>query len=481
MDILQDLIKSLEKEELKSYKLYTKRTHNFDNRKDIELFESIKKQAEASDKFHFKAVYDGDKPDAKYYRLKNKISDDIGIVLSNLNHKKPETDVLHLVGLAKIFNAKQKQNLALHYLKLAERRAIEKEEYALLEAIYEQMVRMSIQNTDENPATIIEKRNENSQRLKLLQDLENNLAVLSHEVKTTQNLTTKKEITVWLNHTLKNTIKLSYVKNSVQLRIKIFQNLSRLMLLLKDYASLEAYLKSCLLEFENDQLFSKQTHEVKLQLLVYLCNASYMLNKHTQSVQYANVLHKAIFEYDKALYDQYIFYYYNILVNNYSKTNAQKAIDTLEEAQNERQIKNNPNQYFYVLNNLAILNFDLKKHKQASKFFSQMYVSQNFKSFDRSFVVKLQVLELINRLELQDYELCDKLLNQLHKLIDDLKEKESIKIDIAVLELISKFLNEYESRWRPLKTSIQAFIKKFQNPKDGSGLIDYSNWLESKM
>ena len=481
MDILQDLIKSLEKEELKSYKLYAKRTHNFEMRKDIELFDSIKKQNEESDKYHFNVIYKGAKPDTKYYRLKNKISDDIGIVLSNLNHRKSDIDTLHLIGLAKIFIAKKKYNLALHYLKLAERKAIEKEEYALLEAIYEQMVRMSIQNTEESPSEIIEKRNENSQRLKLLQDLENNLAILSHEVKTTQNLTSKKEITTWLNHTLKNTVKLSYVKNSAQLRIKIFQNLSRLMLLLKDYTSLENYLKSCLLEFENDKLFTKQTHEVKLQLLVYLCNASYMLDKHAQSVQYANVLHKAIFEFDKALYNQYIFYYYNILVNNYSKTNALKAIDTLEEAQNEKQIKNNPNQYFYVLNNLAILNFDLKKHKQASKFFSQMYVSQNFKSFDKSFVIKLQVFELINRLELHDYELCEKQLNQLYKLIEDVKEKESIKIDIAVLEVISQFLNRHDYKWRPLKLAIQAFVKKFQNLKDGTGLINYSQWVESKI
>ncbi len=481
MDILQDLIKSLEKEELKSYKLYTKRTHNFESRKDIELFDSIKKNGDELDKYHFNVIYKGDKPDTKYYRLKNKIADDIGIVLSNLNHKKPEIDTLHLIGLAKIFNAKQKQNLALHYLKLAERKAIEKEEFALLEAIYEQMVRMSIQNTEESPTIIIEKRNENSKRLKLLQDLENNLAILSYEVKTTQNLTTKKEITTWLNHTLKNTVKLSYVKNSVQLRIKIFQNLSRLMLLLKDYTSLEAYLKSCLLEFENDSLFSKQTHEVKLQLLVYLCNASYMLDKHAQSIQYANVLHKAIFEFDKVLYNQYIFYYYNILVNNYSKTNALKAIDTLEEAQNEKQIKNNSNQYFYVLNNLAILNFDLKKHKQASKFFSQIYVSQNFKSLDKSFVIKLHVFELINRLELQDYELCEKQLNQLHKLIDDVKEKESIKIDIAILDLIDQFLNKYENRWRPLKISVQNFMKKFQLPNQGAGLINYSQWIETKI
>lgn len=481
MDILQDLIKSLEKEELKSYKLYTKRTHNFNDRKDIELFDSIKKQPEESDKFHFNAIYKAPKPDTKYYRLKNKIADDIGIILSNLNHKKTEIDVLHLVGLAKIFIGKQQYGLALHYLKLAERRAIEKEDYAMLEAIYEQLVRMSIQNNAESPKAVIEKRNENSQRLKLLQDLENNLAVLSHEVKTTQNLTSKKEISTWLNHTLKNTIKLSYVKNSVQLRIKIFQNVSRLMLLLKDYTSLETYLKSCLVEFEKDKLFSKQTHEVKLQLLVYLCNASYMLDKHTQAIEFANILHKAIFEFDKALYSQYIFYYYNILVNNYSKTNIAKAIDVLEAAHNEKQIKNNPQQYFYVLNNLAILNFDLKKFKQASKFFSQMYVSQNFKTFDISFVVKLYVFELINRLEMEDYEQCEKQLTQLYKLIDDVKEKDSIKIDLAILDIINQFLNKYDNRWRPLKSSVQAFTKKYSENKEGAGIINYAQWIDSKV
>ena len=481
MDILQNLIKSLGKEELKSYKVYTKRTHNFEERKDIKLFDSIKNNEEEGDKYHFNAVYKGSKPDTKYYRLKNKIVDDIGIVLSNLNHKKEETDILHVIGLAKIFIRKQQYTLALHYLKMAERRAIEKEEFAMLEAIYEQMVRMSIQNTEESPLKLIEKREENSKRLKLLQDLENNLAVLSHEVKTTQNLATKKAITSWLHHTLKNTIKLSYVKNSSQLRIRIFQNVSRLLLLLKDYTSLESYLKSCLLEFENGHLFTKQTHEVKLQLLIYLCNASYMLEKHTQAIQYATMLHKILFEFDKLLYDKYIFYYYNILVNNYSKTSPLKAINTLEEAQQEKQIKNNPHQYFYVLNNLAILNFDLKKHKQASKFFSQMYVSQNFKSLDILFVVKLYVFELINRLEMGEYEQCIKPFSHVNKLIDDVKDKETIKIDLAMLDIIDLFLNKQEQRWRPMKPFNKLFVKKYQDSKEGNGMIDYVQWIESKI
>ena len=481
MDILQDLIRSLEKEELKCYKLYTKRTHDFADRKDIELFDSIKKHETETDKFHFEAVYTGTKPGTKYYRLKNKIADDIGIVLSNLNHKKSENDVLHLIGLAKIFNTKQQLGLSQHYLKLAERKAIEKEDFALLEAIYEQLVRISIQKAEESPLVIIAKRNENSQRLKLLQDLENNLAVLSHEVKTTQNLTSKKEITTWLNHTLKNTIKLAYVKNSLQLRIKIFQNLSRLMLLLKDFHALESYLKTCLIEFETDKLFTKKTHEIKLQLIVYLCNASYMLEKHNQAITYANILHKAIFEYDKLLYNSYIFYYYNILVNNYSKTNLNKAIETLEEAQNEKQVKNNPSQYFYVLNNLAILNFDLKKHKQASKFFSQMYVSQHFKSLDKSFIVKLYVFELINRLDLQDYEFCQKQLTMLIKFVDEIKDKDSIKTELALMTIINSFINQNDFKWRPLKQAINAFLAKNEKLNNSTGLINYSQWLYNKI
>lgn len=481
MDILQDFIKSLAKEELKSYKLYTKRTHNFDDRKDVELFDSIKKNVDESDAFHHKAIYKKAKPDTKYYRLKNKITDDLGVVLANLNHRKPEIDALHLLALAKIFNQKKQFSLSLHYLKLAERKAIDKEDYALLEAIYEQMIRLSMQNIEIAPTQIIEKRNENSQRLKLLQDLENNLALLSHEVKTSQNLTPKATMTEWLNQTLKSTLKLSYVKNSPHLRIKVFQNLSRLLLLLKDYKSLEFYLRTCLTEFENDNLFNKNTHEVKLQLLVYLSNASFMLEKHKQSLEYATELYTSLQQYDKVQYNQYIFYYYNILVNNYSKTNLEKAVETLNDAQLQPVIKNNPTHYFYVLSNLAISYFDLKKHKLAGKLFSQMYISQNYKIVDTNFKIKILIFELVNKLELEDYDVCIKQLANIKKLISEIKDKDSVKYDLALIKLIEGFLTQQDIRWRPMKSFIVAFIKKHEAEIDQSGLINYTNWLSSKV
>ena len=481
MDILQDFIKSLAKEEIKSYKLYSKRTHNFETRKDIELFDSIKKNMDESDSFHNKLIYKKTKPDTKYYRLKNKITDDLGVILTNLNHRKPEIDVLHLLALAKIFNQKKQFSLMLHYLKLAERKAIDKEDYALLEAVYEQQVRLSMYNTDITPSEIIPKRNENNQRLNLLKDLENNLALLSYEVKTTQNLSPKKTVTEWLNQTLKNTLQLSYVKNSPNLRIKIFQNLSRLMLLLKDYVSLEKYLKTCLIEFEEDKLFTKQTHDVKIQLLVYLCNASFLLQKYKQSLDYSKLLQESLLEYNKAQYNQYIFYYYSILVYNYSETNLDKAIETLLEAQQQPVIKNNPSHYFYVLSNLTIFYFDSKKLRQANKLFTQIYVLEHYKMMDNAFKIKLQVFELVVKIELDDIDVAKKQLIQINKQIEELKEKDSLKYEISLLGILEQYLAQKTIKWRTLKTSIHQFIKLYADEESKSIFYNYTKWLTSKV
>lgn len=482
MDILQSIIKSLAKEEIKSYKLFAKRTHNFENRKDIELFESIKTHTESSDNYHNHVIYQKPNIDAKYYRLKNKIADDLGVVLTHLNHRKPDIDALHLFSLAKIFNLKKNHSLSYHYLKLAERRALEREDYALLEAIYEQMIRFSAEVSEMAPTTIIEKRNENVQRLNLLRDLENNLAILSHEVKTTQNLVPSKSITTWLHQTLKHTLELSYVKNSPNLRIKVFQNLSRLLLLLNDYQSLESYLKTCFIEFEKEHLFNQETHDVKLQLLVYLCNASFKLNKHAQLLHYADILNKSLVEHHKLLYDQYLFYYYNILVTSYWKNNLEKAIDVLIEAQQQTAIKNNAAHFFYVLSNLAVGYFNAKKFKLANKLFSQMYVSANYKTVGVVFQLQLSLFELITKIELEDIESCEKQLLQVQKMIAEIKDKNSVKPENDVIKLLAHFLSQEDKRWRPLKPMAQTIIKNYpaDSAESQSRIINYSEWLSTK-
>jgi hypothetical protein len=481
MDILQNIIGALEKEEIKSYKLYSKRTHDFHNRMDIELFNSIKLNPEWDDAQHARLIYKKEKSDGRYYRLKHKISDDIGVVLSNLNRNEKNIQALHLLIISKIFFNKNQSQLAQHYLKLSEKKAIAQEDFAILESIYELFIQLSLHNIKESPEAYIKKREENSNRLALLRELENNFSLLSYKLKTTQNLAITKSFKAWLHSTLEKTQGMEYVKNSATLRFKVFQNICRLLLLSQDYIALESYLVKSNADFEEDHLFHKDTHEIKIQLYVYLCNASYVLKKYQQALVYAKNLQQALLEYNKLWNEKYIFYYYNILVNNYSKTNPEKAIETLEEAKKQPVIKETPNYIGFVLLNLAITHFDIHKYKPAGKYLVQLYVSDAFKNYDEAFRVKISVFELCNKMESHEIELAEKLVLSISKKLAELKNKEALVIEIAVLQLIQYYIKNDLSSWRPMKEKIAAFLKKFSGKEQPQTIINYSEWLSSKV
>jgi len=481
MDILQNIIKSLEKEEIKSYKLYSKRTHDFVDRIDIELFNSIKLNPDWSDAQHFKSIYKTDKADSRYYRLKHKISDDLGVVLSNLNRNEKEIEPLHLLIIAKLFFKKDQLQLAQHYLKLSEKKAIAHEDYSVLEVIYELFIQLSLQNIKESPEHYIKKREENSKRLALLQDLENNFSLLSYKLKTTQNFSITKAFKAWMHSTLEKTQNLPYVKNSATLRFKVFQNNCRLLLLSQDYTSLEAYLTRSKEDFEEDRLFSKDTHEIKVQLYIYLCNASFVLKKHQQALSYAKQLQQALLEYNKLWYETYIFYYYNILVNNYSKTDPEKAIETLEEAKKQTVIKENPGYIGFVLLNLSITHFDIHNYKTAGKYLVQLYVSEAFKNYDEAFQLKIAVFELCNKIESGETELAEKLIALLFKKLSEIKNKETLAVDIAVLHLMQYYLTKESTAWRNMKEKIVLFLKKFPSSEEQQTIINYHDWLAGKI
>ncbi len=481
MNVLQNIVRSLEKEEIKSYKLYSKRTHDFSTRIDLELFNAIKLNPNWTDAQLAESIYADQKPYSKYYRLKNKINDDVGVVLSNLNRNEKEIEALHLLIIAKIFFKKDQHQLALHYLKLSEKKAIAHEDYSTLEIIYEMFIQLSLQNIKDSPEHYIQKRQENSSRLALLRDLENNFSLLSYKLKTTQTLSVTKAFKLWMKTTLEKTQGLAYVKNSATLRFKVFQNICRLLLLTLDYKALETYLIKANTDFEKDKLFTKDTHEIKLQLYVYLCNASYILKKHQQALLYAKELNTALLEYDKLWYEKYVFYYYNILVNNYSKTNPLKAIETLEEAKKQKVITENPNHIGFVLLNLAITHFDIHQNKLAGKYLIQLYVSEAFKNYDDAFQLKVSVFELCNKIEVGEIELAEKLINTIVKKLADIKDKGSLSIELAVLKLLQEYINNEKLSWRKMKEKITNFLKKFPSANEQQSIINYSEWFAGKI
>jgi hypothetical protein len=164
MQILPEIISVLSKEEIRNYKLFVNRTNKDAQRKDVLLFDLFKRAVPDVNeaKIHAK-LYGNDAADKNsFYRLKNRLIEDIGLSLLVLNYNQTALNtVLNNFLLAKFFIQKGKWSVAEYFLHKAERRAIEMDEPALLEIIYGEFIKISQDVLEINPRDYIAKRKKN--------------------------------------------------------------------------------------------------------------------------------------------------------------------------------------------------------------------------------------------------------------------------------------------------------------------------------
>ncbi|MGV2481604.1 UNVERIFIED_CONTAM: hypothetical protein IGO34_32925 [Salmonella enterica subsp. enterica serovar Weltevreden] len=67
------------------------------------------------------------------------------------------------------------------------------------------------------------------------------------------------------------------------------------------------------------------------------------------------------------------------------------------------------------------------------------------------------------------------------KKLAELKSKETLVIEMAVLQLIRHYIKNDLSSWRPMKEKVNAFIKKFSDKEQPQTIINYCDWMASKI
>ena len=118
MSTLQEVILSMSKEELRFFKLYSSRTNSSKTRKDILLFDQIKKTEQFSESKFQEKYYKQNKN--AFYRLKNRLLEDINKSLT-LQYIDEEADIslMKNIILSRIFKTKGKYSrnldLSVHF------------------------------------------------------------------------------------------------------------------------------------------------------------------------------------------------------------------------------------------------------------------------------------------------------------------------------------------------------------------------------
>lgn len=486
MDILNELIASMNKEDIRYFKLYTSRTKSPETRKDLVLFDYIRKSGDSykEDKILKKLYGDNDKN--AFYRIKNRLQKDINKCLIIQHYQEDDIIyVFHLLSLVRFYLIKNKFKIALRFTQKAEKKAKEIEHYELLDIIYGEFIKLSHEIVSIDPEEYIKKRRDNSNIINNIREIDDILAAVSYRLKTTQNFSEKEPpVLAILQKAIEDFSPDLDLKNSPKLRFKIYSAVSQILLQKHDYNTLEVYLLKTYSQFRKEGLFNKGSHNHKLQILTFIINALFKNNKITLSLKYAEQLKGAMSEYNEMLYDKYLFFYYNSLVINYSVLDKDKAISILEELKENDKLKSTSFYEIFVYLNLAILWFDKGRYHNAIKNLNKLFHHGNYENADIALKFKIAVAELIIRYELNDFDFLEHKINQLKKDYDQLLIKKEHVREEEFIDILKRMMTT-----RSIKKDqhLFALINKFMEIKskkhipDDTEIINYNNWLRSKL
>ncbi len=501
MDIINQIIEKLSKEEIRNFKLFYGRSASSEDRKDLALFNYIRASGDKFDeqKAIKKLDYNLENKN-NYYRLKNRLIEDIGDSLLLLHtHKNELYELLQFVQLFYIYYSRNLYKTCLFYLRKAERLANSIENYELLDVVYANFIRLSANMIEIEPSVYIEKRSSNAVIIGNLRELDDILATLSYRLKVSQNFGSQdKDLLKQLQGKVKDISKRTTSGFGKNLEARIYHALSKIFLQQHNYPALEKLVKESYQKFEKEKWFDKSNHELKLQMLTYCANALYKIGseklqrdgyqklegeKFNESLEYAEKLGEEIQAYGKLHYEKYLFFYYNARYLNYSVLDPQHALKVLDEFEREMRKKENTYYDFFIYLNRAATLYDIGRYKDSLKSLVRLYINDSYEKADKSFKLKIEVCELIITFESSDNETLQYRLAQVKKAFASLKSEPQFKRDFEIIQLIEDMsqVADYKRDDKIQKKIGQMLKAKFDAAETDAEIIKYQRWLGEKL
>ncbi len=484
MDILNQVIEGMNKEQVRFFKLFITRSRDVESRKDAELFDFIRKTGENYDerKIH-KRLYAEDSKNS-FYRLKHRLLQDLNKSLMVQHFDDDQlVYILHLLALEKFYYNKNNIRCAFYFLKRAESEAKKIENFELLDIIYGEFIKLSHELVSINPEKYIEHRKKNLEQIRQLRGIDDILAMVSYKMKITQNFSSNSNPVIpLLQKTLNKASKDKELIQNSKLRFKIYDAVSRILLQKREYKALEEYLLKTFDEFETENLFNKNNHDTKLQMLVFIVNTLFKTGKLKESLKHGERLKTAMEEYNRLLYNKYLFFYYNSLVINYSKLDERKGIEILEEMKNTK-LMSTPFYKMFIYLNLSVLFFDVHDYHQSVRNLNKVYLLEGFQTADRTLKFKIAIAELMIRYEVQDFDILEVKIKQVKKDFKEFLVKKESEREKQMLEIVSRMIvTDHIRKDKILYSQIQSVLKAEEKEVEGdSEIINYKNWLKEKI
>jgi hypothetical protein len=478
-DILHKIITLLSKEEQRNFKLYALRSHEEDDRKDLQLFDYIRKEGD-----HFlerralRHLYGKEARRNTYHRLRHRLLLEIGKSVALLHWDKDETiAALHDCTLAMVYRKKLQPEIAEYYLKKAEKRAETLDIPELLDLILGEFLSLSFELRSIDPAQYIQKRSSNRRRLNQLWEIDNVLAMVNHRLRRSQNLVNDDaNVMNILRKTVAEFSLDTTIMADPKFRFRMYDAVSKILLEQRDYLALEAYLLETYETFLQEGLFLKSNHEVKLQMLTYIVNALFKNQKISESLAYAERLRTASYEHGQILEAKYEIFYYNSLFLNYSTYDLAEAAKVLQKMLDIERIAAQPQYITFIYLNLGLIEYERKHYQTAIKHIVKLQLHEAFRAADEGLRLRITIFEFALRLQLHEHDILQYRMQQCRNDFSTFLQAPSMQKDREMLGLLER-CNEprMASKHPELLTAIDQFLERF--PSDDTEVFKYGEFF----
>jgi hypothetical protein len=486
MDILNQIIASLRKEEIRHFKLLASRSHAGAARKDLRLFDYIKKTGETYEEEAIRTDLYGKKNKNAFYRLRNRLLGELNKSLWLLHfHEDSQTKSLYLYSLAKLYHERELHSPALHFLRRAEREALQQENFEILNLIYGLFIQLSYAEPAINPEQFIRLRQQNRKKLEALDRIDDLVAVLTYRIRISSNHNLKDyKLLDLLQQTVDEYASQEDLAQSPKLRFKIYDAVSKILLQRNQLQALETFLKNTFQQFSEEGLFHRQNHLAKLQMLTYLVNTLYLNGKYRESLDWAEQLRKAMEAYDQLHHDAFLFFYYNALVLNYSIVDEGKAMELMSHLKNDKNLRKKDFNQNFIFINSAGLHYNRGEYKKALRNLIELSIFDAYQNADPALRLRVAIFELIIRFQKKENEILDQRLLQVEKEFEAQLGIEAHAVDHAFLRVMKELNQASFEVQEPaeLPRKMEDFLK-FSATQDSQEkpIFDYEGFVQKQL
>jgi len=420
-----------------------------------------------------------------YYRLKNRLKTELEKSLINLHNDVDDRVVtMNLITLSTLFGYRSEYELALYYLRKAEKLAVKNEFYDLLDLVYNHIIAFGHTLDEIDPEVYVKKIEDNKIQLELINQANHTIAIISYKLRRSKYNPEEEDVFESLTETL-NELNLSgSAKKSPSIRFIIYQCIRDIYLQKKDFQQLQEYLTITFHEFEKDELFNKNNHTQKIKMLSWLVNVLNINKQWDKALTYTENLHSELLKYNKLHYDSFIWTYNQSLVTNFMSTNKlSEAVQKLEEI---KDLATHRGQMFYdyaIFLNLTLCYYFMGKIGMSIRTLSSLLSKDMYPKLTPDLQYSISLLEVILHFENANKDFAEYKLNEFKRVFRKTIAKPEMLEDKNFIKILSGLIDRpFPFRDKLLVKQMNQFVEASHDLEVGSNRhVDYKLWIQSRL